>query len=279
MFRKFTSERVRRARRRRLVILSVIYAMLVISVFLVVWQASYLSWMRIDSVVVSGTKALSHSDVFARVVPHLSGAYGGVFSKRNILLYPQHAITEDIATTFPRIDTVRVSRVGPHTIVVEVSERIPAALVCRRGGETECYLLDANGFIFSDAPRFSGNTYVVYSARLVEEPVGRRFLSSRGFAELHAFVQSLTGLALYAHAVAVYDNFYEMTVRVQGTDTHIIVSASMPYEETFRNLEAILSEEDFSIGGVERIDLRFGNKVFFREKAGTATDGFSESPL
>lgn len=268
MFRKFTSERVRRARRRRLSILSVIYTVLVLSVFLVLWQASYVSWMRIDTVVVSGTKALSHSDIFSHVVPHLSGAYGGVFSKRNVFLYPQRVIAEEVTTAFPRIESIKVSREGLHTVLVEISERTPTALVCRRGGEAECYLLDADGFIFSNAPHFSGDTYVAYSAQLVEDPIGRRFLSSRGFAELHAFAQSLTGMALYAHAVAVYDNFYEMTVRVQGTDTHIIVSASMPYEETFRNLEAILSEEDFSIGGVERIDLRFGNKVFFREKAG-----------
>lgn len=279
MFRKFTSERVRRARRRRLIILSVIYTILAGSVFLVVWQLSYVSWMRIDSVVISGTKALSRSDVFDRVIPHLSGAYGGVFSRRNAFLYPQQAITEDVAAAFPRIETIRVSRDGLHTVLVEISERTPVALTCRRGGDATCYLLDAHGFIFSDAPHFSGDAYVVYSAKLVEEPVGRRFLSSRGFAELHAFVQSLTGLALYAHAVEVYDDFYEITVRVQGSDTRLAVSAAMPYEETFRNLEAILSEENFSIGEVEKIDLRFGNKVFFREKTVGTVDVSSENPL
>lgn len=275
MFRKFTSERVRKARRQRVLALSVIYTLLGLSVFLVLWQLSYVPFMRIDTVSVVGTKALTYDEIFEIVAPHLSGAYGHVFSKRNVWLYPENAIRADFKKTFPRIDTLTLDIEDTHTLRITVTEREPKALLCEKNNETECYFIDADGLVLAEAPQFSGDSYVTYSATLADNPLGRRFLASSGFASLHAFVHSLSKLSLFPRDVTVLGDSFEIVVRVQLHTVHIVISATLPFEESYRNLEAILHEEDFNIESVSRIDLRFGNKVFFEERIGET--GVSES--
>lgn len=269
MFRKFTSERVRRARRRRMVVFSILYTLLGLSVVLVLWQLSYAPFLRIDRVFISGTRSVSHRDVFDTVTPFLSGAHAGVFSRRNTFLYERSDIQNKLFNMFPRIQDVVVTTDGAHTLLVTVTEHEPEALVCRTQSQSECYFLNKEGFVFSEAPDFLGDSYVSYIAALDENPIGKWFLSSRdGFSPLHLFVRSLEKFSLYPRDVYVSKDSITVVARVQSDTVRIILSTTMPYEETYRNLEAVLHEKNFSITSVESIDLRFGNKVFFREEVG-----------
>jgi hypothetical protein len=276
MFRKFTSERVRKAHRQRLIVLGSIYVLLIVSLLLALWQLSYASFFRIDTISVSGAKAITSEDVFSLVSPYLSGAYGHLFSKRNVWLYPRRAIKEDIVETFTRVKSATLAVENTHTLRITIEEREPRALVCRKGtGDAEstaCYFLDADGLIFADAPQLAGHSYIAYSADLVSKPIGAVFLTKQGFANVHAFIVSFEKLSLAPHDVIVQPDSFEIIVRAGSHDVHILVSDSISYEETLRNLDAILHEKDFSIDLVSEIDLRFGNKVFFKERSDADVD-------
>lgn len=267
MFRKFTSERVRRVRRRRLVILSVMYGLLALSLFLVLWQLSHAPFWRIDALEISGTRAIPHQDIFNFVTERLDGGYGGVFSKRNALIAPRSSIQEELVREFPRIRKVDVDATNFHTLEVEITEHEPKALTCRTGSN-KCYFVNEEGYVFDEAPTFLGGSYVVYSASLVDDPLGKLFLADTGgFAQLHAFVESLERLSLFPRTVTIEKNSFIVSARVRSRDIQLLFSRSLPYNESFLNLEAILREEDFSVESVGSIDLRFGNKVFFKPHA------------
>ncbi|GMU74299.1 MAG: hypothetical protein AMXMBFR44_4960 [Candidatus Campbellbacteria bacterium] len=267
MFRKFTSERVRRVRRRRLAIFSVIYGLLTLSVFLVLWQLSLAPFWRIDVLEISGTRAIPHQDIFDFVTERLYGGYGGVFSKRNALIAPRASIQNGLVREFPRIRKVDVDAKDFHTLEIEITEHEPEALVCNTGSST-CYFVNEEGYVFDEAPRFLGDSYVTYSAHLVDDPLGKWFLAhTGGFAQLHAFVESLERLSLFPRTVVVAESSFTVSARVRFQDIQLLFSRSLPYDESFLNLEAILREEDFSVESVASIDLRFGNKVFFKPRA------------
>ncbi len=276
MFRKFTSERVRKAHHRRLIILGSIYTLLVVSVFLVLWQFSYASFFRINTVSVSGEKAISQEDIFSVVSPHLSGAYGHIFSKRNTWIFPLRTIEDDLTHTFIRIQKVDLTLADTHTLHVTVEEREPKALVCKEGAGNEksaqCYFVDTDGLIFAEAPQFVGHTYIAYRAHLIPKPIGAMFLSKQGFANVHEFVQSFDTLSLSPHDVIVDSDSMTIVARAGSHDVRVIVSNSIPYADTIRNLDAILHEKDFSIDSISEIDLRFGNKVFFKERPAGEVD-------
>lgn len=266
MFRKFTSERVRRARRRRLVILTVIRTLFAVALFLVMWQASYVPWMRVDSVAVSGIKALPREKMVERVGEEVSGAYAGIFSKRNIFLVPKRTIESALVREFPRIREVRLAADGMRGLSLSVVEREPEAILCR-AKKTECFFMDGDGFVFAEAPQLAGTSFVRYEAALADVPLGKYFMSSRGgFSELHQFVQSLGSLALFPKVVSLTGNSYVITARVLTRDIRLVVGGTVSYEQSYRNLEAILQDPKFSLDSVASIDLRFGNKVFFREE-------------
>jgi cell division septal protein FtsQ len=272
MFRKFTSERVRRAQRRRFIVLSVINVLLVVSVVLFFWQLSYLSLVRIDTIAIGGTRTVSKDEVGKHVRDALSGTVAFVFSKRNALLYPKRAITQDLTASFPRIAEVRVGTKGLHTLSVEITERQPAGIVCDATNASKCFFLDASGFLYAPAPSSLGSAYVRFVIPLSGEPVGTRLLGSRAFSDLQDFLHSLFALSFLPTSVTIAKTDLTLSVRAGNETVRLLVSREEPYATTTQNLSSLLSADGFSVKNIEYIDLRFGNKVFYREAADTPAD-------
>ncbi len=263
MFRKFTSERVRRVRRKRFARTTLLHIVLALSVVTVLWQLSYAPWWRVDALSVRGTKAVSHDEVFATASGVLEGSYLGLFSKRNIFLVPRGSIVRALRSTFPRISSVSVARSGLHILAISVHEHTAEALLCRTTGD-ECYFMNKDGFVFSEAPQFSSVAFSTYSAKLVDNPIGKTFLASdNGFARLDAFVSSLASLSLAPQRTEITNEYITVTARVGASAIALLFSRAVPFEQSYSNLEAVLRDPGFDVHEVSRIDVRFGNKIFF----------------
>lgn len=91
----------------------------------------------VTAIEVNGTHALGADDVRGRLAVHLGD---------NIFLAPLAASEQALAAE-PWIASVRVHRELPHTIVVDVTERVPAAVVDLDG----LYLADAAGHLWKRA--------------------------------------------------------------------------------------------------------------------------------
>ena len=121
---------------------------------------------------------------------------------------------------------------------------------------------------FSKAPQFSGNLFYTYIGGMTGKTLGHKFLPSNEFARIGDFVIKLGNLGVDTSSYTIVDErSHEVRITDGGT---IVFSTDDPYEIILENVRAILASEAFStdVRGtlleVDYIDLRFGNKVFYR---------------
>lgn len=228
-----------------------------------------LSFWNIKTIQVSGTKAVSESDIKVKVASKLEGNYFRVFPRSNILIYPRVGIERDLLLSLQRVDAVTVSRESLTSIHVSISERAPVALWCSVASSSACYFLDKTGLVFDQSPEFSSNVYVSYFGNMSGEPIGNYFVNSSEFSFLQDFVQALKGFSLNPTSVMAMPNNDYKIVLPKGEE--ILFTTRESLEETISNLQSVLSDSKLSIQSgdslsVTSIDLRFGNKVFFKKK-------------
>ena len=102
----------------------------------------------------------------------------------------------------PRLKFAQVSLLNTKSLSLNTAERTPSALYCRDiqdiSAPINCYFLDSSGYIFSEAPAFSGGVYFVYSSDPnLEVPLRAQYLESKKFVQIDAFIKSLADIGLY----------------------------------------------------------------------------------
>ena len=155
--RRISPVRIRR-QRTRFIIVGLIFAAIAAAVYGVGW-VSYLPRYNVGDVKVVGTQNVPQKLVYDYVESQLYTGVYAFLSKDNIFLYNPHALEREIVGFFPRIQSATVSRdsILANAITVTIQERQPFALWCdapQSGSAvsiSDCYEMDATGFIFAQA--------------------------------------------------------------------------------------------------------------------------------
>jgi len=261
-----------RARRRKLRALAVLAALILAGgVVYGAGELSYLPRYSIDDVSVEGTASVPPKLVRAFVETKLNDGTYPIISRENIFLYPKAAIAKSISEYFPRILSAQISRASllAQAITVTVVERKPFALWC--SGTMKCFEMDNTGFVFATAASTSPGE-VVFSGGLATStaPLGQMFLP-RQFAGVLTFLSRLRDQGFSPTGVSV-DNEQDFSVSLaEGFVVRATFSADA--SALVRNLQTVLSSD--SLNGqqsrAEYIDLRFGNRVYYKLRGGVAT--------
>ncbi|MEK7134199.1 MAG: hypothetical protein AAB819_00515 [Patescibacteria group bacterium] len=243
------------------------------------------SEVTITGVRVSGAEVADEQDIVSRAEAALSGAYLFMFPKANFFLYPENAIVREILASDTRIKSTDVSRSGVE-ITVTVVEHTPTYLWCdttddRRTrmnadgkeridadgseqGDEECFFTNDEGYVFSEAPLFSGNVYITLRGPLYGEgtdPRGKRYLPLEQFKKISQLLALLSQQKIAAHSVrAMGSGDYAVGVR-NGLEVRFSIA-----QDTGRLAENLQSASAALVdtNDIEYIDLRFGNKVFYK---------------
>lgn len=239
--------------------------------------------LNISSVELEGGVLVTKEDIELRVFEYLEGKYLWIFPVKNSLWYPRGELEKYLQESFKRIDTISIERKDFHTLSISISERKPFALWCdtlpgTRTSESEvgvedtsprCYFMDSNSTVFAEAPIFSGDAYFKYYGILdLENPIGQYYLSSTTqFAEISSLVLATKKMMLRPQYLVAKGND-EYALVVSG-GAEIIFDTKKPLEGVIENLEALLKTPELAVPTsgnlpVEYIDLRFGNKLFYK---------------
>ena len=132
---------------------------------------SYL--FRLDSLNISEVKILSlnttETEIIKKIVTEsISGQYLWLLPKTNILLYPKNHIKNELQNRFKKLKDIKFSIENKKILQVSVTEREAKYLWCEK--EEKCSFMDENGFIFDEAPYFSGEVYFKFYG-----PIGENF--------------------------------------------------------------------------------------------------------
>jgi len=238
-----------------------------------------LSSLRIERIEVTGNTAVTQKEIIDIAKADMVGSYYSLFPKDGVLFYPRDRIQNDIHDNLARIDNVSVETKNWNTLVIAVAERKPYALWCtgKPMDDNDCYFMDSTGFVYAKSPSFSGNVFFRYYGGDVVGAGGiivlKNYIPAAEFSQINALIQSIQKLDITLVALdSLDDGEYEAWLK-NGSDAagygRILFNNKDPYEKTLENLTTIWNEKiknslKASVPAIDYIDLRYGNKVYFK---------------
>jgi hypothetical protein len=275
-------------RQKRRVIRNKILIAIFLFLILVVGLAFLSRWKKIniENVEISGNKVVDKESIENIVRNDISSHYLWIFPKTNFLIYPKKQIEKDLAEKYKRLSSIKINVKDFKTIQINVTEYegkftwCGDALPDANGDDNQnCYFLDQNGYVFDKAPYFSGNVYFRFFGNIPRgdsvEPTGYNFASDN-FSKLIAFKDVLFRTGLKPSAFYLTDDgdidIFLSSAQLLPNDHVILVKADADFEKVTENLQAALNTEPLQAefktkySTLQYIDLRFGNKVYFKFK-------------
>jgi cell division septal protein FtsQ len=221
--------------------------------------------LSIASVGVVGAEDISPRLVKAYFESELFDGTRAFFSRYNIFLFPRETLEERLMEHFPHIRSAKISRDAllAQAVVVTVEEREPRGRWCDVG---RCYYLDDKGFIFAPAPGSDPTLYTFTGALASgDSPIGQTFLPER-FPQVLTLLLKLkdAGFASVGLSLESEEDFSIPLARGYA----IRAPLAGDFEKIVHNLQLVLSSDALrgKESQLEYIDLRFGNRVYYKFK-------------
>lgn len=238
---------------------------------------SHIPAINIQSIEVSGNEVTTRDEIEGYVREKIAGSYLGIFSKSNILIYPKTKTEKGLLQNFFRLESAEISFKSAKSISVHVEERKPFAVWCASTivdkvvtFHDDCYFIDKNGFVFSQAPKFSGNVYVRYYGLVKPDNTfaSRQFFPSEEFKKVANFITLIRPLGFHITDAVMYEDTDVELYDVSGAKILINTRGdlSVIFENfvSFLNDKANVSDKEKFIENLDYIDLRLGKKLFFK---------------
>lgn len=260
---------LRARRRQKRIVLAGILIFLTAALAYAIHWVSYLPSYTIQRIEVTGISTLDPQTIEARVREAL-GKDGGYVSSRNLFWYDAHAIEKALEADMYHVARASVSRESTFstTLRVAIDERAPFARWC--AAESDCYLIDETGFIFEHLAASTARDYVepfVFwgGVASTSETLGAYVAPAR-FPSALSILRAL-GQAGYTSLRAEIDSDTDFSVLFEdGFRLYVSFGAEPP--TLVRNLKLIFASEPLKerLTDLEYIDLRFGNRIFYKLK-------------
>lgn len=232
--------------------------------------------LLIKGVRVEGNETISAEEVLKIAENKISGKYLFLFPKNNFFIYPGGAIAREVLDSMKKVKTVETKIADGNILSVKVYERKPSYIWCpgeflpeNTASGNQCYFLDEQGFSFSEAPRFSGPVFfeIYASSTSGNEFIGKYPFESGLFKKLILFKNALTEINLPAtELIRLEDGDFKFVLKAGGA---VLINEKNDINISLRNIvsaKKALEDSGKNINSVEYIDLRFGNKVFYKFK-------------
>jgi hypothetical protein len=244
---------------------------------------SRLSKLNITGVNVEGNKVIDSEAIVKIVNKETSGKYLWLFPKTNILLYPKNKIRLSLGNEFKRLTNIDIET-KDKKIIVSVEEREPSYTWCgnmpptnqQEGAKETCYFLDKDGYIFDEAPYFSGEVYFkFYGLTGKDDGPSGAYLAHGFFDRLIDFKDSLSSMNLKPVMLYLEEGKNAkifLTKKSSTINPEIRFKKDSDFKKIATNFKAALDTEPLlskfknEYSKLEYVDLRFGNKVYYKFK-------------
>ena len=233
------------------------------------WSGPRYPELLISNINVSGNNAVKEGLIKNSVANNITGVFYIFFPKNNSLWFPKETIEETLLKDYPRLATASVGLKDLKNIEVRVTEREAKDLYCKGEKEnpTNCYFVDNRGFIFAEAPSFTGSVYKRFFSTTTEFVIGQQVMLRPDFEAITQFSDALSKNGLNVNSVFMDKDSLKLGLEDGG---EIILSNASGANSALDNLLILLKSNDFkgrSGDGklkFQYIDLRFGNKVYYK---------------
>jgi len=183
--------------------------------------------------------------------------------RKNIFLVNLKEIKKGVLEEFPRVEQIKIKRRLPDKISVEIEERRPVAVFCSSEQENDCFLIDREGIAF-DRPE--GNFLLIKIIGKKENlsfgkmAVEKKYLDK--ILEIQREMEQKQGIKVSSF------NLLAKKIVVQTLEGwQVFFDPAGDISEQIFNLSVLLKTKLLPENrhSLRYIDLRFGNRVFFKE--------------
>jgi hypothetical protein len=241
------------------------------------------SALQVESVEVRGETARG-DEIEESVSRYLAGSYAFIIPKTSSLLLSRTALESSLLRDDVRIKEADISTKN-GVLVVDVEERVADALWCSYvDGEplSPCVFIDHSFLAFSEAPFFSSSPLFVYMSEEKAPAIGETLYSKKERETLSDFVELLEKFSLNPKSLVVMqDGSVDMLLGHSGTPfsrTRLLLDKEEDTKRLESRLQTLLADSALRDAlreeGGDRfayIDMRFGNKIFYRVAHGGET--------
>ena len=261
---------MRKALLKKILFLIFLFILLLVGLsFLSKWEK-----LNINNIQISGNKVVETKIIEEIVKEKISGYYFWFFPKTNFLIYPRGEIEKELADKFKRIKDISINVKNLQTLDIFINERTALYTYCGIApaelddSNQKCYFMDEDGYIFDEAPYFSGQVYLKFYGK-----TGSYFFEPN-FNKLISFKETLEKVGIKPTAFYVQDDgdikmfFSSFSTSQMGPE--IIFKTDSDFGQVAENLQTVLTTEPLQSEFKNKypsllyIDLRFGNKVYYK---------------
>jgi len=252
-----------RMRRRRLFLIRtsiVLFFLLVIILGLAIYSGH--EKVKVQTIIVSGNAAVSSDAVLATANEVMAGRYFYLFARNNYLIFPRWEILERLLYEYRTIKEIDVSWESWQTISISIVERKPHSVWC--GDSNQCFFVDKEGYIYSQAPSFSGTMFVKDYGNVSTSTgeIGQNFLSKQTYTQIFTLIDILDQKNMKVISVSFDGSDYKFTLE---NGPEIVFNNKNTFELSFQNLFSAIETGNLDLEKeanlIKYIDLRFDNKI------------------
>ncbi|MEK7082232.1 MAG: FtsQ-type POTRA domain-containing protein [Patescibacteria group bacterium] len=224
---------------------------------------------QISAVAIDGLRVIPESAMRSRVAGILAGAYLGLVPRSSVLLARGHAIAEDLKKEFPPIRDVAVRKRFPNRLDIRVTERRLWGIFCndlKPGMDFSCVAVDETGYAYAPSPAAKGALILLVRSDGDAVPVGAFAIESGVIDLLRRIADQMPASAGSAPLSFELPSGIRSEFRaVMPEGYYIIFRRDGDLANALRVLKKVLDEEiKDKRTDIDYIDLRFGNKVFYK---------------
>ncbi|MEI8061910.1 MAG: hypothetical protein WCG97_01265 [bacterium] len=266
---------------------------LIVGCFIFLMRTDFFKIQHVD---VKGNVSLKGDDLALSVNKIISGNYLYFLPKNNILIFPKSEMLKELRQQFPRIDILQIT-VEKNNLTINMTERKPHTLWCGASFSQSvdpCSFVDSQGFVFALAPQFDGSSYLklygsmpqditqgsTSTADILPMDAGTytawQFIPAQEYSDIETFLQNVKELGIELNAVEISDaTTYRFQIKNNGL---LLVVRGGNLANALDNLKAGLTNPIFwttqmankneigikKLTQIDYIDLRFGNKIFYK---------------
>jgi hypothetical protein len=252
----------------------IIWGNVVIFVFILagvgLWYGAHASYIRVKNIEVTGTSLLDPKVVDGAIRANLAGRRWLFVPKDNILAVSSKELAERLRDEFPSIAEVSIAKDFPHTIRATIRERVLWGIYCQAHPIPEkpypCAYLDEGGTAFQEFSNVEGwlLPIIIGSATPV---LGKEIVSEGMLGYFRETKDVLGSVSVELLSLRESTTTPEDVSLATAEGWEIRIQKSHPVSEWFPILKTLLDKE---IGTkrpqLEYVDLRFGQKVFYKLK-------------
>lgn len=171
------------------------------------------------------------------------------FSSRSIFFVSLNKMKEDLLNNFHEIEDVKMKRIFPNNVKVEIVRREAVASWC---DEDYCIKVDNKGVMFEE-----GRDGEFFFYKETEKKIGEEILSREEILAMRKINNALDNVTFFIITSSKLEAYTSTGYRL-----YFLVSGDI--ERQIDNLNFTIDEEIDNIDDLQYIDLRYGNNVYYK---------------